>query len=322
MVSHLLIHRYQWFDRQVRSEQFPNASSLAEKFEISKKTAQRNIESLRDRLEAPLEYDSSRKGYYYSDTNFQLAAPDITQEELLAILVAQNVLTLSAGGVISQKIKSFARKLFGSPEMLGLDQRKLNDSFSSNWNAYAPAQGPVFQHALRALIENRIFEFIYRSPKSSEPVQRTIEPHHLQHYMGTWILIGYCCLRNDWRKFFLSRMSDVKVRTQTFVQRPKSQWKSQLEGGFGIFQGTDQQLIRLKFNSFRAPWIREQVWHEEQHMDMLPCGGLLLTFPACHLHEVKMKVLQFGADVEVVEPLALRAEIEEEAIKLQFLYKK
>ena len=84
MGDHLTYHRYQWFDRQVRAGRYPNASTLADKFEISTKTAQRCIESIRDRLEVPLEYDSSHKGYFYLDTNFQLPSPDITQEELLA----------------------------------------------------------------------------------------------------------------------------------------------------------------------------------------------------------------------------------------------
>lgn len=322
MGDHLLIHRYQWFDRQVRAEKYPNASSLAEKFEVSVKTAQRNIESLRDRLEAPLEYDPSKKGYYYSDTNFQLVTADITQEEILAILVAQNILSLSAGGVISQKIKSFGKKLFGSPELLGLSQKKLNDSFSSTWNEHAPAQGPAFQCAMRSLVENKLLEFSYTSPKKNESNLRTIEPHHLQHYMGNWILVGYCHLRQDWRKFKLSRMGDVRVTEQIFSPRPKSQWQSQLEGGFGIFQGGKTQLIKLKFNSFRAPWINEQVWHENQSIESLPNGELILSFPACHYHEVKMKVLQFGADVEVLEPEELRNEIISEIHKANQLYEK
>jgi predicted DNA-binding transcriptional regulator YafY len=319
--DHLNYHRYQWFDRQVRAEKYPNARHLAEKFEISNKTAQRNIEFFRDSLEAPIEYDQSRKGYYYLNTNFQLAAPDITQEELLAILVAQNILSLSAGGVISQKIKSFGKKLFGAPELLGLTQKKLNDSFSSSWNEYAPAQGPVFQLAMRSLIENKLLQFTYTSPKKPESTLRTIEPHHLQHYMGNWTMLGYCHLQQDWRKFKLSRMINLRVKDQVFTTKPKTQWHNQLEGGFGIFQGAETQLIKLKFNSFRAPWISEQVWHNDQSIEQLPNGELLLSFPACHLHEVRMKVLQFGADVEVLEPEELRNEIISEIHKTERLYR-
>jgi len=43
-----------------------NTTSLAKQFEISVKTAQRDIEFMRDRLNCPLQYDSSLKGYFTS----------------------------------------------------------------------------------------------------------------------------------------------------------------------------------------------------------------------------------------------------------------
>jgi len=51
---------------------YPNANSLALRFEISTKTAQRDIDFMRDRLNCPLHYDRSRKGYYYEDSTFSL----------------------------------------------------------------------------------------------------------------------------------------------------------------------------------------------------------------------------------------------------------
>jgi CRISPR-associated protein Cas6/Cse3/CasE subtype I-E len=74
-----------WFDGQVRGNKFPNASTLAHHFELSPKTTQRTIEFLRDRMAAPLEYDASKKGYFYSENTFELPHIQTTQEEILAI---------------------------------------------------------------------------------------------------------------------------------------------------------------------------------------------------------------------------------------------
>ena len=65
MGEHLVLERYYWFDSQVRAKKYPNATSLAGFFEISPKTAQRSIDFMRDRLGAPLEYHSGKKGYAY-----------------------------------------------------------------------------------------------------------------------------------------------------------------------------------------------------------------------------------------------------------------
>jgi len=44
-----IYERFVWFDNQVRAQKYPNATSLAEQFEISAKTAQRDIDFMRDR---------------------------------------------------------------------------------------------------------------------------------------------------------------------------------------------------------------------------------------------------------------------------------
>ncbi|SNB45457.1 YafY family protein [Geobacter sp. DSM 9736] len=305
--------QYQWFDQQVKAGRYPNATTLAQQFEVVTKTAQRAIDYMRDQLNAPLQYNSTRKGYFYTDNTFVLPASEPTQEEMLAILLAQNILANSAQGVISQQIKSFGRKLFGKNGLFGVTEKRFREAFSSSWNEYAPAQGQVFKTVMKALIENRLLTFIYTSPRDQQPKERTVEPHHLQHYMGSWGVIAFCHLRGEWRSFMLSRMRDVEMKSDTFVPKPRSQWKNQMEGGFGIFQGGQLILVRLHFNPFRAPWIREQIWHKDQQIEELNDGSLILSFPVCQFHEVKMRILQYGGDVVVLEPEKLKQEVLEGA---------
>ena len=59
--------RIQWFHKKVTDGCYPNASHLAERFDISHRQAQRDVDYLRKKLEAPLEYNSERKGYVYSE---------------------------------------------------------------------------------------------------------------------------------------------------------------------------------------------------------------------------------------------------------------
>ena len=320
MGDHLTLERYYWFDNQVRTHRFPNANTLAEQFEISAKTAQRSIDFMRDRIGAPLEYDQHQKGYRYSDESFILPSFHVSQEEMVSILLARNLLSNSAGGLISRFIQSFGRKLFATMGGIGFTQDKLRYAFSAVWNGYSPSQASTFRIVLNALLQNRLFTCSYASPASRRATVRTIAPHHLQHYMGSWVLIGWCHLKQDWRKFFLSRMSDPTLSDESFSPRPKNEWEPLIQSSFGIFQGGEPISVILQFNSFRAPWIREQVWHPDQSMETLPDGGLRLTLPVTDFREIKMKVLQFGADVEVIEPEELRKEIREEIQKMAKIY--
>jgi predicted DNA-binding transcriptional regulator YafY len=54
----------------------------------------------------------------------------------------------------------------------------------------------------------------------------------------------------------------------------------------------------------------------------MPDGCLELTVPVADFREIKMRILQFGADCEVVAPAALRQEIQAEIDKLTQLYRR
>lgn len=312
--------RITWFDDCLRRRRYPNASHLAQRFEISHKTAQRDICLLRDRMSAPIAYDHSRRGYYYTDDTFFLPRLPATQEEMLAVLVARRLLSRSAGGFIGDAFRGLCMKLLDSITALGLDEARLDEAFSSYWHGYSPSREGIFRTMVEALIQRRTVRMEYSSPGSTESTRRVVEPHHLQHYMASWVLIAYCRLREDWRKFYLSRIDGLDILSETFETRPRAQWAPHVEGAFGIFQGAATLPVTLRFTPFRARWVREQVWHPSQEVRATDDGGLELTFPVADFREVRMMILQFGADVRVIEPEALRNEIEREIDRMQDLY--
>ena len=321
MGDFLLFERFVWFDTQVRQKRFPNARKLADHFELSRKTAQRNIDFMRDRLFAPLEYDPSKKGYYYLDETFELPHFLATQEEILSVLLARNLLSYTAGGFISRAINGFGKKLFAATGHFGLTADQMDKAFSATWHGYAPAQGDLFRQVADALLKRHLIRFTYRSPSTGQKTYRLAEPHHLQHYMASWVLIAWCRLRDDWRKLYLARMTDVLVEPETFDPKPTDQWKHLLEDAFGIFQAKETVTAVLRFTPFRARWIKEQIWHPDQTMTHLDDGSLELSFPVADFREIKLKILQFGADVEVISPEELRREVRQEIEKMAKMYK-
>jgi predicted DNA-binding transcriptional regulator YafY len=320
MGNFLIIERFRWFDHQIRCNRFPNAATLSHQFEISPKTAQRTITFLRDRYLAPLEYHPSRRGYHYTDHSFILPNRMATPDEILAILIAGNLMSASPDGLISPGIRRFSQRFLADAAFCGLSLNRIHESFSADWNGHAPVSPAIFHGVVHALISTRLLSFSYESPGKNAASRRLVEPHHLQYYMANWILIAWCRLRNDWRKFSLSRMTSVNVTDTPFDRRPKDDWCHLLDQAFGIFQGGEPVEVTLRFNPFRARWIREQHWHPAQHMEFLSDGGMDLSFPVADFREVKMKILQFGADVEVIRPEALKREIREEIGRMVAVY--
>ncbi|MFZ5765188.1 MAG: helix-turn-helix transcriptional regulator [Thermodesulfobacteriota bacterium] len=319
--QHLVVDRYLWFDEEIRRNRYPNARNLAERYEISERTAQRTIARLRDQLGAPLLYNQRRRGYFY-DAAFTLPDLPISQEELLAILLARKLLTAADSGFIGQAIQRFGRKLFRSSREIGIDEVRISRCFSAVWHGHSSGQAAVFRTVSRALLNDRQLTFTYHSPQQTDPVRRTVEPHHLQHYMGSWVLLAWCTLRRDWRHFYLARMDGATVAEQQFARRPASSWRHLLDTSFGIFQGAEIFPVIIRFSPAMSRWVRQQTWHPAQETRENPDGSLILTLPAADLREIKMKILQFGPTAEALAPVALRELLRQEAEQMYALYAK
>ena len=320
MGDFITMERIVWFDNQIRQSAFPNAWTLARRFEVHRKTAKRTIEKFRDRFNAPLVYDYSRKGYFYSDDSYRLPPFQITHDEVLGLLLAQKLLSTAAGGFISRSIENFARKIFIEARQAGLTEKDILEGFSASWHGHSPAHLKTFRSVAQALLQKRAIAIIYSSPGAGETTERVVRPHHLQYYMASWVLLAWCEKRNDWRKFVLSRISSYRTLDRTFDAVAFENFKHLLDSSFGIFQGAESEAAVLRFNPFRARWIQEQVWHPKQEISVEPSGHLLLRFPVSDYREISMKILQFGADVEVLEPFGLRKKISEEIRKMAEIY--
>lgn len=61
------VERIIWLHKRIKDGYYPNAVRLSERFGISHRQAQRDCDYLRRRLNAPIEFDRSRQGYYYTE---------------------------------------------------------------------------------------------------------------------------------------------------------------------------------------------------------------------------------------------------------------
>ena len=78
---------------------------------------------------------------------------------------------------------------------------------------------------------------------------------------------------------------------------------------FGIIKGQTVSNIRLQFKRNAAPYIQERTWHHSQTLEPASGGEVILSLRVGIAYELKQWILGFGADVKVLEPSELAAEI-------------
>ena len=315
-----IYERFVWFDNQVRVKKYPNATTLAEQFEISTKTAQRDIEFMRDRLLCPLDYDSSQKGYYYDNETFSLPMVYLSSEELSALLIARKMLQDISGGSIGDEISSVVDKITNILKKHSVVADQIDDAFSFQLIEYSPAPETVFKAVLEGCLKKKCLSFTYYSPATEDKSERMVEPYHLLNYMGTWHTIGYCHLRKEIRDFALSRISEAKVLTESFKTPADFDFKKYFLSTFGLYKGKSAKEVTLRFTPEKSKWIKDQIWHKNQKVKLLKDGSLEISFPVSDFSEIKREILKHGDAVTVIKPEGLREVIKSEAINIAKIY--
>lgn len=322
MSRKLAYERYYWFHGQIKAGRFPNARTLSEKFEISQKQAQRDIEFIRDRLGAPLLYSFPERGYKYEDVGYELPPVWFKEDELLSLCLALRLAATLPDHVFKDSLNSLLTKILAfrlldsSPSI-----EEIKEKVSVKNIEYYRVDEPTFHHVVDSLLRDEPLRISYYTPHRHEISDRTIQPLHLLCYMGSWHIIAFCTLKNGLRDFALSRIQKIEPSTgPIIVPRHLCNVKDFLGKNFGVMSGRESIEVCLRFDPAVADWISEQIWHSGQEVSINGDGSVCLKFPVADFREVRREILKYGANVEVLSPPELREDIRKQIEKMAKIY--
>ncbi len=321
MGDRLKYERFLWFHDEVKSGKYPNATYLARQFEVSQRTAQRDIEFIRDRIKAPLLFDRNKNGYLYLDNSYELPPQWFSEESVLSLALAIRLSSAVPDERIKNDLCGFLDRILDRKRKGRFCFDDLSEKISVKNIEYSKVEGSLFHRVVDALFRELPIIITYFSPHKNEETVRVIMPLHLLHYMGNWHLVAYCTKRRDMRDFAISRIRSVEPASEP-VRIPDNlpPVKEFVRRNFGIMHGGKRFEVSLLFSASVAEWIKEQVWHPHQTLTFYADGSLLLSFPASDFRELKKRILAHGADVKVLKPFELKIEIKNEIQKMKFRY--
>lgn len=321
MGDRLKYERFLWFHGRVKAGGYPNSVHLAEKYEISHRTAQRDIEFMKDNLSAPLEYNYEKKGYYYGDETYELPARWFSEDNIMSLALAVRLASAIPDAEIKQELCDFLQKVFDFSGSKKICLEGISEKISVKNIEYSRVDEKYFHEMVSALFTERPVSIAYYSPHTGKKSVRTILPLHLVHYMGSWHIIAFCATRKTLRNFALSRIKSV-TPTMEKIELPENfpSIKEYTRKNFGIMQGGKTGEVCLRFSPSVAEWMHEQIWHPKQKVSFDNEGGLVMQFPVSDFREIKRRILSHGSDVKVISPKELAREIKEEIDKMGKVY--
>lgn len=193
------------------------ARQLAERFEVSVRTIERDVLAL---LEAgvPIWSERGRAGGYAIDPRHTLPPLNLDADEALAVIVALATapvtpFTAAARSARHKLMTALHPDTAASARLLGAQLRLPSPEPS---DAAPPEE--LLRAVSTAVRDRRVVELSYVDGHGRVS-HRTVEAHGLHLSGGSTYLIGWCRLRDDGRVFRLDRITDLTLTATRAPQR-------------------------------------------------------------------------------------------------------
>jgi predicted DNA-binding transcriptional regulator YafY len=301
--------RIYFIDREIASGKYPNTGTLAKTYETGTATISRDIEFMRDMLNAPIEYDRKRNGYYYTEKTFRLPAAFTSAEDMLAMGMAKTLLTLYNNTPIYNAAKDLMESITAP----------LGEAEKSNWYEERIVTTPIpsvqfppeiWSTICEGLKENCALSFDYRRDWQSEYTPRFVYPYQLLFDNGAWYLYAYVKKSKGMkspgmRMYSLSRIKNITLETERFTFPASSDFRIHTDGSFfGAYSTEKKQHYRIAFFNDGAMRIKERLWAADQRIKETK-DGVILSFTSSQYGKVLELVLANGKDAQPLEPKEL-----------------
>lgn len=280
------------------------APYLAQMFEVSRRTINRDIEDL-CKAGIPITTRQGINGGISIMEGYKIDKTMLTHDEMQDILAGLRSLDSVNGtnryGQLMEKLS------IGSSDFLVGNQSVLIDL--SSW--YKDSLAPKIEIIRTAIEHHRELEFFYYAPKGES--SRSIEPYYLIFRWSSWYVWGWCKGRRDFRLFKLNRMDKVLLSEKIFAGRkaplPNLKDEKIFPGGIRVKALFDADCKWRLVEEFGPDCFQEQ-----------KDGTLLFQADYTNRENLLTWLLTFRDKAELLEPEELREELRQSIVQMKKKY--
>lgn len=281
------------------------APELAERFEVSRRTINRDIEDL-CKAGIPIQTSQGTGGGISIMEGYRLNRTILTSKDMQMILAGLRSLDSVSGSSYYCQLMEKIRT--GSSEFISGRDSILIDL--SSW--YGDSLTPKIE-TIQDAVENRhLVRFQYYAPSGES--ERTVEPYFLVFRWSSWYLWGWCKDRKDFRMFKLNRMDRIQKTDESFECRNIAMPDLSNEK---IFPGGIK--VKVLFEPDQKWRLVEEFGPKcfTEYDD----GRLLFTGDYTDLGNLITWLMTFGDKAEVFEPREAREAISQMVKRMMKIYK-
>jgi proteasome accessory factor B len=276
---------------------------------VSRRTVYRDLHALEDELGVPVWSEAGRWGV---DRRGFLPPLKLTRAEAMAVFLSARLMARYADDYDPDLGAAFQKLAEALPPVLGEHVERTVALMATR-----PIDERSNRHVhllTRAWAERRIVEFTY-DPGAYDPARpprhARVHPYLIEPSFGTraLYLIGYDEARGAIRTFKIERVRDLALTPDTFEPEPGQEVEETFRRAWDMIADQPEVEVVVRFAPNVAARVLETTWHPSQTVAREPDGSLIWRARLSGTIEVRLWILSWGADVEVLEPAALREDV-------------
>lgn len=303
--------RFYRIDQILNERRFATFVQLQDELGISRATLKRDLQYLRERLNAPIVFDRDAGGYRFDTPDryaprYELPGLWFNASEIHALLTMQHLLEEVQPGLLGPHIAPLLARL---KSLLGSHDNapeEVADRIRILHAAKRKMDLRYFEVLASALLNRKRLLLHHYNRKSGVESEREVSPQRLVYYRDNWYLDAWCHLRKDIRSFAVDAIRHAGISDKTAKTVPARELDTVLGAGYGIFGGSRVQWATLRFTPERARWVSAEEWHPQQKTRFADDGSYLMEIPYSADTELLMDILRHMPEVQVIKPEALK----------------
>ncbi len=317
-----LWRRLQIIHHEIKEGRHPNTSSLAAQLSVSSKTVQRDIDYLRDELEAPIEFQREENGYAYGRNDYVLPFLPVDGQDLFSIGVAAQVLALLGGTPIARSLRSCYERLARlMPPAVRLRPEAVREKLAMRSAAFRPVREETWQAVSEALQKGIALSIRYHRPGEGPGDPRVIRPYAFILAGRDWMVLAEDQAQGLVKNFYLARVESPRLTGDRYAIPKDFDAETFFRNTFGLFVGKGRAFrFRVRFAPQVSDEIREMVWHPQQKIETGSAGEAILELPAESLREARRFILAYGRHATALSPPELVEDLRSELGAMAKLY--
>ena len=296
---------------QERGESGARPEEIARAVAMSRRTVYRDLRAIEQEIEMPVWSENGRWGLEASGL---LPPLKLTLAEGLAVFLSARLMARYATTHDPDLMGAFQKLGSGMPAAIAEHVASTLDVMAERPPDEAFRRR--VQLISRAWAESRVLELTYdtgayapgREPRAARVRPYLIEPSSSTHAL---YLIGWDETRDGLRTFKIERIRELSLTGDRFEPPTRGAIEATLAAAWDIIADQEPTEVTLRFGSAVAARVAETHWHPTETREPGPDGTLMWRATVAGTIEIRLWILSWGADVEVLAPETLRRSVAE-----------